>query len=249
MDDMATSERFGVDIGGSGIKGAPVDVATGTLTTDRLRVPTPDPSQPDRVAAVVGDVVAHFDWKGPVGCTFPGVVRAGVTWTAANVDRSWVGKDAARLFSEATGCDATVLNDADAAGLAEITFGAGRGRPGVVIVVTLGTGIGTAVFLDGRLLPNTELGHIEIKGKDAESHAAESVKDRKGLSWERWADRLQEYFGALENLFSPDLFVVGGGVSRKSERFLPLLDLRTEIVPAQLRNEAGIVGAACAARS
>lgn len=224
-----------------------MDVATGTLTAERLRVPTPEPAMPRPVAAVVGEIISHFEWDGAVGCTFPAVVRSGVTMTAANVDRSWIGTDARRLLSGATGCHVTVLNDADAAGIAEMTFGAGKGRAGAVVVVTLGTGIGTALFLDGKLLPNTELGHIQIRGKAAESRAAESVRERKNLTWEQWADRLQEYFGVLEDLLAPDLFIVGGGVSKKSENFLPLLDLRTEIVVAQLLNEAGIVGAALAA--
>ncbi len=237
-------QGFGIDIGGSGIKGAPVDLTTGSLAADRHRIPTPQPSTPDAVAEVVAQVVSHFGWEGPVGVTFPAVVTHGVTRTAANVDKSWIGTDAARLFSDAVGQPVTVVNDADAAGVAEVAFGAARDRGGVVIVTTLGTGIGSALVLDGRLVPNTELGHLEIDGVDAEVRASDAAREREDLSWEQWAQRLQRFYGHLEFLFSPDLFVVGGGVSKKSHKFLPLLDLQTEIVPAGLKNEAGIVGVA-----
>ncbi len=237
-------QGFGIDIGGSGIKGAPVDLTTGSLAADRHRIPTPQPSTPDAVADVVAQVVAHFGWEGPVGVTFPAVVTHGITRTAANVDKSWIGTDAERLFSDAVGQAVTVVNDADAAGVAEVAFGAARGRDGVVIVTTLGTGIGSALLLDGQLVPNTELGHLEIDGADAETRASDAAREREDLSWERWAQRLQRFYGHLEFLFSPDLFVVGGGVSKKSHKFLPLLDLQTEIVPAGLKNEAGIVGVA-----
>lgn len=246
---------FGVDIGGSGIKGAPVDLARGDLAEERHKVLTPHPATPDAVADCVKEVVEHFGWSGPVGATFPGVVTGGVTRTAANVDKGWIDTDAAgllteRLGGEAGGCPVTVLNDADAAGLAEMQFGAGRGRRGTVIVLTLGTGIGSAVFTDGRLVPNTELGHLELDGHDAETRASTRVKDEEDLSWKHWAHRVQKYLAHVEMLFSPELFVIGGGVSRKAEKFLPLIEgIRAEIVPAQLQNNAGIVGAAMAARS
>ena len=247
---------FGVDIGGSGIKGAPVDLARGALTQERYKVLTPQPSEPEAVVAAVREVVRHFDHRGPVGLTFPGVVVGGHTRTAANVDRGWIGLDAARLFREALDLPATVLNDADAAaladiseaGLAETVHGAGRGEPGVVLVLTFGTGIGSALFVDGTLVPNTELGHLELRGKDAERRASSAAKERHDLSWEQWAERVDEYLDLVEMLFSPQLVVIGGGVSRKHERFLPLLrDREARVVPAALRNDAGIVGAAMAA--
>lgn len=233
----------GVDIGGSGIKGAPVDLGSGELAADRIRVPTPSPSTPDAVARVVARVVAECG-PGPVGVTFPAVITHGVARTAANVHESWVGADVEALLGEATGRPVLVVNDADAAGVAEARYGAAKGVGGVVVVTTLGTGIGSAVLIDGVLVPNTELGHLEVDGHDAETRAADSARDREEMSWHEWADRLQRYYRALEDLFWPDLIVVGGGVSRKSDRFLPLLDLRTPIVPARLLNSAGIVGAA-----
>jgi polyphosphate glucokinase len=242
---MATT--LGIDIGGTGIKGAPVDTATGELLAPRHRIPTPQPATPAAVAGVVDEVAKHFDWTGPIGATFPAVVTKGIVRTAANVDDAWIGADATKLFGEATGAPVRVLNDADAAGYAEMEFGAGKGRVDTVFVVTLGTGIGSAVFSKGHLFPNTELGHLQIRGKDAERRASEAVRERKGLSWKQWAKRLNEYFADLEALLWPDLIVIGGGVSKKSEKFLPLLETRAELVPAQLLNEAGIVGAAVAA--
>jgi polyphosphate glucokinase len=241
---LGAMRGFGIDIGGSGVKGAPVDLDAGRLETERFRIPTPQPATPEAVAEVVAQVVAHFGWSGPVGVTFPAVVSGGVTRTAANVDHAWIGTDADALFSEAIGQPAAVLNDADAAGVAEMRFGAGRGRNGVVLVTTLGTGIGSALFTDGVLVPNTELGHLEIDGHDAESRASDAARDREDLTWSQWAERLQRYYRRVEDLFWPDLIIVGGGVSKKAERFLPLLDLRTEIVTAELLNGAGIVGAA-----
>ncbi|MET9044898.1 polyphosphate--glucose phosphotransferase [Streptomyces sp. NPDC002387] len=238
---------FGVDIGGSGIKGAPVDLERGVLVEERFKVLTPHPATPDLVADGVKEVVGHFGWTGPIGVTFPGVVTGGSTIrTAANVDKSWIDKDARALFSERLGGLAvTLLNDADAAGVAEMEFGAGRDRRGTVIVLTLGTGIGSALFVDGVLVPNTELGHLELNGHDAEKRASTKAKEDHELTWEHWARRVQKYLAHVEMLFSPELFVIGGGVSRKSERFLPLIeDIKAEIVPAQLRNNAGIVGAA-----
>ncbi|MFD6970374.1 polyphosphate--glucose phosphotransferase [Streptomyces sp. NPDC059949] len=242
---------FGVDIGGSGIKGAPVDLERGDLTQERHKVLTPQPATPDGVAGCVVEVVRHFGWDGPVGVTFPGVVTGGTIRTAANMDGSWVGTDAATLLArELGGMPVTVLNDADAAGVAEMTYGAGRGRGGTVILLTLGTGIGSALFTDGRLVPNSELGHLELHGHDAETRASVKAKEDGELTWERWARRVQKYLVHVEMLFSPDLFIIGGGVSRKPEKFLPLIEgVRAEIVPAKLQNNAGIVGAAMAARA
>jgi polyphosphate glucokinase len=239
---MAT--KLGIDIGGTGIKGAPVDTTTGELVAPRFRIPTPHPATPSAVAETVAEIAKHFDWTGPMGATFPAVVKDGVTQTAANVDPTWIGADAGKVLSDATGAPVTVINDADAAGLAEMEFGAAKGRQDTVIVITLGTGIGSALFSRGHLVPNTELGHLQIRGKDAEHRAAESVREELNLSWKKWARRLNEYFAHLEALLWPDLIVIGGGVSKKSDKFLPLLMTRAEVVPAQLLNEAGIVGAA-----
>ncbi|MER7665221.1 polyphosphate--glucose phosphotransferase [Streptomyces sp. NPDC096193] len=242
---------FGVDIGGSGIKGAPVDLERGDLTQERHKVLTPHPATPDAVVDGVVEVVRHFDWSGPVGVTFPGVVTSGITRTAANVDKAWIDVDAAGLLNERLGgVGVTLLNDADAAGVAEMTFGAGRGRKGVVMLLTFGTGIGSALFIDGRLVPNTELGHLELHGHDAEKHASTKVKEDEDLSWHQWAHRVQKYLAHVEMLFSPELFIIGGGVSRKADRFVPLIEeIRAEIVPAELQNNAGIVGAAMASAS
>ncbi|MEE1750640.1 polyphosphate--glucose phosphotransferase [Streptomyces sp. NPDC006641] len=239
---------FGVDIGGSGIKGAPVDLDRGDLAQERHKVLTPHPATPKGVVECVAEVIGHFDWSGPVGVTFPGVVTDGVTRTAANVDKGWVDTDARGLIGDRLGLPVTVLNDADAAGIAEMTFGAGRGRKGTVIMLTLGTGIGSALFVDGRLVPNTELGHLELNGHDAEKHASTKAKEDEDLSWHHWAHRVQKYLAHVEMLFSPELFIIGGGVSRKADKFLPLIEhVRAEMVPAELQNNAGIVGAAMAA--
>jgi polyphosphate glucokinase len=238
---------LGIDIGGSGIKGATVDVATGALTAQRLRVETPQPAEVAQVVAAVEQVVTHFGDTERVGITFPGVVVGGVTRTAANMDKSWIGTDAATLFSDAIGRPVTVLNDADAAGVAEMTYGAGKGRSGVTMMLTFGTGIGSALFIGDRLVPNTELGHLELRGKDAEHRASAAVREIEGLSWHAWAHRVQEYLQMVERLFSPELFIIGGGVSKKSEKWLPAIEIATPIVPAALQNEAGIVGAAQAA--
>ena len=236
---------FGIDFGGSGIKGAPVDIVRGEFATDRVRIDTPDPSTPEAVAEVFAALLGRFPASaGPVGVTVPGVVVRGVVHSAANIDKHWIGEDADRLFTDKTGRDVHVVNDADAAGLAEVRYGAAKGRRGLVIVTTLGTGIGSALVYDGVLVLNSELGHLEIDGHDAEKRAAASAREREDLSWKDWAQRLTTYYRKLEDLFSPELFVVGGGVSKKADKFLPLLDLETEIIPAQLRNAAGIVGAA-----
>lgn len=240
-------EILGIDIGGSGIKGAPVDIKRGELTAERHRIPTPDPSKPEAVAEVVAEIVKHFSWRGPVGCTFPGIVKHGIVCSAANVDKRWIGVNGAALMAQTVGCPTVMLNDADVAGIAEMEFGAGRGRSGVVIMLTFGTGIGSAVFLDGQLLPNTEFGHLQIRGKDAEHRAASRIRKEEKLSWKEWADRVNEFLGRLDFLFSPDLFIFGGGVSKKHEKFFDKLETNVEIVPAQLLNNAGIIGAAMAA--
>lgn len=239
---------LGIDIGGSGIKGAPVNIETGELTAERYRLDTPQPSTPDCMTDTVAELTKHFKWKGPIGCTFPAIVKNGVTHSAANVDKSWIGTDAHRLIQGKTNCPVLVMNDADAAGIAEMQFGAGRNRMGTVIMITLGTGIGSALFLNGQLLPNTELGHLQIRGKDAEHRASARIRDEKELSWKRWGGLVNEYLQYVEFLFSPDLFIIGGGVSRKYDKFFPYLTVKAELVPAQLRNDAGIVGAAYAAK-
>jgi polyphosphate glucokinase len=247
---MGTTRGFGIDIGGSGIKGCLVDLEAGTLAGERLRIPTPQPSSPDAVADVVADIVKHFGWDGPVGITLPCVIKKGTALTAANVDKKWIGTNAAAMFAERLGKDVdqvTVLNDADAAGMAEMRYGLGAGRAGVVVLLTFGTGIGSALFLDGKLVPNTEFGHLEVDGHDAEKRAAASVKEDKNLSWEDWAHRVSKYLRTLEGLIWPDLVIAGGGVSKKADHWLPLLDVRTEVVAAALKNDAGIVGAAAGA--
>ena len=239
---------MGIDIGGTTIKGAVVDVDTGTLTSPRHVIATPRPAEPNAVVGVVREMVEHFACTGPVGCTFPAVVKKGVTLTAANVDPTWVGTNAEELFERGTTRSFTVLNDADAAGLAEMRFGAGVDRRGLVLMVTLGTGIGSALFLDGKLVPNSELGHLELDGADAERQASERVHVERALSWETWGERVNAYLRRLELLLWPDLIIVGGGVSEQSDQFFPLLsEVRCELVPARLRNDAGIVGAAVAA--
>ncbi|MFC0067597.1 polyphosphate--glucose phosphotransferase [Umezawaea endophytica] len=247
---MGITRGFGVDIGGSGIKGGLVDLEAGALDGERLRIATPQPSTPEAVADVVAEIVAKFEWTGPVGITLPCVVKHGVALTAANVSKHWVDTDARALFAKRLGKpveDVVVLNDADAAGMAEMKFGAGVNRDGLVVLLTFGTGIGSALFLDGQLVPNTEFGHLEVDGHDAESKAAASVKEDKGLSWAEWAPRVSRYVGVLENLIWPDLVIAGGGVSKKADKWLPLLEVRTEVVAAALKNDAGIVGAAAAA--
>jgi polyphosphate glucokinase len=242
------TQVLGIDIGGSGIKAAPVDVTAGSLTAERVKIATPQPSKPQAVADVVRQLTEAFEWTGPVGVTFPGVVVDGEVRTAANVDKKWIGTDARALFSEATGDEVTVLNDADAAGLAEMRFGAGAGQAGTVLMLTLGTGIGSALFTGGVLVPNTEFGHIELNGHEAEKRASEHAREEHDLSWGKWAGRIEEYLTHMEMLISPGLIIIGGGVSRKSDKFLPLVTgLRAKIVPARLHNDAGIVGAAMSA--
>ena len=243
-------DALGIDIGGSGIKAAPVDVTTGKLLADRLKVDTPRPALPDQVAAQVKELTTAFSWSGPVGITFPGVVTGGVTRTAANLDPAWIGLNTAEFLAKATGNPVRVMNDADAAGVAEMTFGAGVGEQGTVLMLTFGTGIGSALFIKGILVPNTECGHIEIRGRDAEDRASERAKELHNLSWGKWAEHVNEYLQHIEALLSPDLIIVGGGVSRQSEKWVPrLTGIRARIVPAAMLNDAGIVGAAMATSS
>jgi polyphosphate glucokinase len=240
------ADPIGIDFGGSGIKAAPVDLSTGEFSAERERIGTPEVSTPEAVAEVMAELLKKFDASpSAVGVTVPGVVRkGGVVGSAANIDKSWIGTDADDLLSDVLGREVHVINDADAAGLAEARYGVARGREGLVIVTTLGTGIGSALLYDGVLVPNSELGHLEIDGHDAESRAANSARKDEGLSWEKWAKRLTAYYRTIEKLFSPDLIVVGGGVSKHAREFIPLIDIDTEIISATLRNTAGIVGAA-----
>jgi polyphosphate glucokinase len=240
---------LGIDIGGSGIKGAPVDVTTGDLLSERYRIKTPKGAEPEPMAEVVAQIAHNFDWKGPIGIGFPAPIKSGIVMMAANISEKWVGLNADSLFSRFTSCPCTTINDADAAGLAEMAFGAGIGQPGTVIMITLGTGIGSAVFHRGRLLPNTEFGHLEIGSREAESRASDAARQRGGHSWKKYARRLNRYLRTMERLFWPNLFIIGGGISKEHEQFLPLLTIETPVVPAQLLNEAGIVGAALAART
>jgi len=239
-------EVFGLDIGGSGIKGAPVNAETGELAAERVRVPTPEAARPDDVVKACVEVVSRSGWDGPVGCGFPGVVKGGAIQTAANVADEFIGFDFRQRLQRELGQPVSIVNDADAAGLAEVRWGAGRGVDGVVLMLTLGTGIGSALFVEGKLVPNTELGHIELHGRDAELYASERARKVEDLSWKEWAGRLGEYLVMVDNLFWPDLIIIGGGVSRKSEKFLPRIETRSEVVPAEMFNAAGIAGAALA---
>ena len=246
---IETAQAFGIDIGGSGIKAAPVNLEKGEFAEPRLKILTPEVSTPDAVAKIVRQQLDHFEVpeSAPVGIAFPAPIKPGKPLDfMANLDQSWGGVDVTAVFSEAAGRPVTVVNDADAAGLAEQQFGAAKGKEGLVIATTLGTGIGTALIIDGVLVPNTELGHLILSDKhpDAEKYAASSVRENEELGYKKWAKRLTKYYGLLEKYFNPDLFVVGGGVSRKADKFLPFIDVKTPIVPAALRNEAGIVGAA-----
>lgn len=246
--DVPPRRGFGIDVGGSGVKGGIVDLATGQLIGERFKLPTPQPATPDAVAQTVAAVVREFGWTGELGVTYPGVVTDGIVRTAANVDKGWIGVNARDvIMSHLGGQQVTVLNDADAAGLAEERFGAGRDNTGVIVLLTFGTGIGSAVIHNGALLPNTEFGHIEVGGKEAEHRAASSVKERKGWSYERWTVEVTKVLVAVENAIWPDLFIAGGGISRKAEKWVPLLKNRTPVVAAALQNTAGIVGAAMAA--
>ncbi|MBA2443527.1 MAG: ROK family protein [Rubrobacter sp.] len=240
-------EVFGLDIGGSGVKGAPVDVETGELKAKRKRLVTPQPATPEAVLETAAGLVRHFGWDGPVGCGFPAVIKAGVAQTAANVDASTVGFDFGGRLQATLGMPVWTVNDADAAGLAEVRWGAGRDVDGTVLMLTLGTGIGTALFTGGRLVPNTELGHIELRGMDAETYASAAARERENLSWRKFAGRFNEYLEAIERLLWPDRIIVGGGASKKADKLFPHLETRAEIFPAKLLNSAGIAGAALAA--
>lgn len=241
-------EILGIDIGGSGIKGAPVDTENGRLLTPRCRQPTPSPAKPRPVVEEIAKIVLHFGWRGPVGVGYPGVIRGGATLTAANLHKGWIGLGAEGLVAEVTGCHPVkFVNDADAAGLAEMSFGAGRSRRGVVLLVTIGTGLGTAIFTDGHLLPNTEFGHMQLDGVEAEWFASDAARKREKLSWKKWALRFDKFLRVMENLIWPDLIILGGGISKHHAKYLPYLSVKTEVVPAQMLNEAGIVGAALAA--
>ena len=250
MTTDATPERrgFGVDVGGSGIKGGIVDLDTGQLIGDRFKLPTPQPATPPAVAKTIAEVVNEFGWTGRLGVTYPGVVTNGIVRTAANVDSAWIGTNAGEIIgAKLNGQQVTVLNDADAAGLAEERYGAGKDKSGLVVMLTFGTGIGSAVIYNGTLIPNTELGHLEVGGKEAEQRAASSVKDKNNMSYEKWAKEVTKVLVAIENALWPDLFIAGGGISRKADKWVPLLESRTPVVPAALLNTAGIVGAAMAA--
>lgn len=245
--DGTMDRRLGIDIGGSAIKSGVVDLASGSGIVERLELRTPRPSTPEAVGERIREIASRLGADGPIGITYPGVVRGGVAETAANMDKGWIGYDGEGAFREATGRPVHFMNDADAAGLAEMRHGAGKGRNGTVIVATFGTGIGTAIFIDGRLLPNTEFGHVEVRGEEGEHRAAASVKSQRGWGWEEWAQAVDEYLHTLERLFSPDRFIIGGAISRESDHFLPLLTVRAEVVPAALGNDAGVVGAVIAA--
>jgi polyphosphate glucokinase len=240
-------EVLGIDIGGSGIKGAPVDTESGTLLASRYRLPTPSPAKPRPVAETVAQVAKHFNWKGELGIGFPGVVRKGVTLTAANIHEDWEGLNAAKFIKKVTGHKTCIINDADAAGLAEMSFGAGKDRQGVVMLVTIGTGLGTALFTDGHLLPNCEFGHLEIDGVQAEWMASDAARKREKLSWKKWGHRFDKFLHTMERLIWPDLIILGGGISKKHENFMPYITVQAEVLPAQMLNEAGIVGAAVGA--
>lgn len=242
-------EVLGIDVGGSGIKGAMVDTKSGKLITDRLRIPTPQPATPKAVIGVIKQIAAHFNYKGPIGVGFPALIIDGVMQSAANVDQSWIGTPGKKMIEEATGCDVVLLNDADIAGVAEMTYGAGRSQQGSVMIFTLGTGIGSAMFVNGHIVPNLELGHLYLPGHkdDAEDYTADRIRKEEDLKWSEWGARLNEYFQYIEFLFSPSLIIIGGGVSKKHEKFLKHIKTRARVVPAELRNEAGIIGAAVAA--
>jgi polyphosphate glucokinase len=238
---------LGIDIGGSGIKGAPVDTDTGAMLAPRYRLVTPSPAKPRPVAQTVAKIADHFEWQGSIGIGFPGVLRKGVTLTAANLHKGWIGLDAAKLIKKTTGNAVCIINDADAAGLAEMAFGAGADRQGVVLLVTIGTGLGTALFTDGHLLPNSEFGHLEINGVEAENIASDAARKRDKLSWKKWGIRFDEYLNKMEKLFWPDLIILGGGISKKHAEFFPYLTVQAEVLPAKMLNEAGIIGAAIGA--
>ena len=241
---MKLKKILGIDIGGSGVKGAIVDTKKGILLTERYRIPTPQPATPEAVAEVVGKIAKHFKWEGPIGAGFPGVIQQGIARTAANLDKSWIDKDLNKLFSNATGCNVHVVNDADAAGMAEVKFGAGIGKKGTLLLVTVGTGLGTVIFSNGKLVPNLEMGHILLHGADAELYATDAARKKDKLDWDTWAKRFNEYLLRMEELVWPDRIIIGGGASKKGDKFFHHFTTKAKVVPAKLMNEAGIVGAA-----
>jgi len=241
---MKLKKILGIDIGGSGVKGAIVNTKKGELITERYRIPTPQPATPEAVAKVIKKIAKHFDWKGPIGVGFPGVIQQGVARTAANVDKTWIDKNLNKLFSKATGCVVHVVNDADAAGMAEVKFGAGKDKKGTIMLITVGTGLGTVIFSDGKLVPNLEFGHLLLHGADAELYASDAARSKNKLDWDTWAGRFNEYLLRIEELTWPDLIIIGGGASKKGDKFFPYLSTKATVVPAKLMNEAGIVGAA-----
>jgi polyphosphate glucokinase len=245
---MSSKKILGIDIGGSGIKGAPVNIKTGELLEERHRIETPDPATPKKVAKTIKELVKHFDWKGPIGCGFPAVVQNGIVRTASNIDKSWIDTDAEQLFRDVTGLPVSVINDADAAGLAEVKLGAGAGFRGAIIVLTIGTGIGSSLFIKGKLYPNTEIGHVQFKGMDAEAYTSDATRKREDLDWDVWGKRLNEYLQHVEFLTWPEMIILGGGASKKLDQFKAQLDLKAKLVPAQFLNDAGIIGAAMAAK-
>lgn len=246
---MKFKKVLGIDIGGSGVKGAIVDTKEGVMLTSRYRIPTPSPATPESVGKVIAKIVKHFKWKGPIGVGYPGVVQNGIARTAANVDASWINVNINKTFTKITKCPVHVVNDADAAGTGEMKFGAGKGYKGVVALITVGTGLGTVMYSGGRLVPNLELGHIILHGDDAEKYASDAARKQNDLSWVEWAGRFNEYLEKLENLTWPDLIIIGGGASKKDEKFIKHLDTRAKVLPARLMNEAGIIGAALAAKN
>jgi polyphosphate glucokinase len=245
---MKFDRILGIDIGGSGIKGAPINTKNGKILEARFRIETPETSSPEAVAEVVKKIVKNFKWKGPVGCGYPGVIQNGIVRTAANVDKAWIDTNINKLLSHKTGLPVFAINDADAAGLAEMKFGAGKNKNGVVLLLTIGTGIGTVLFSNGKLVPNLEMGHIELHGEDAEKYCSDAVRKTLALSWEDWGKRFNEYLQVMEALLWPDLIILGGGASKKTENFMKFLKVRAKVVPATLLNEAGLVGAALAAK-
>jgi polyphosphate glucokinase len=241
---MKLKKILGIDIGGSGVKGAIVDTKKGELLTERFRIVTPQPATPDAVAKVIKKIAKHFDWDGPIGVGFPGVIQHGVARTAANLDDSWIDMNLNKLFSGVTGCTVHVVNDADAAGMAEVKFGAGKGKKGTLMLITVGTGLGTVIFTDGKLVPNLEFGHLLLHGADAELYASDAARSNNNLEWDAWAVRFNEYLLRIEQLIWPDLIIIGGGASKHEAEFFPYLTTKAPLVPAMLMNEAGIIGAA-----
>ncbi len=245
---MKYKKVLGIDFGGSGVKGAIVHTKKGKLLTERYRIPTPNPANPESIAFVIKKIVKHFKWSGLVGVGYPGVVQKGIALTAANIDKSWININIDDLFTKASGCPVHVVNDADAAGFAEMKFGAGKGQKGVVLLVTVGTGLGTVMFSEGKLIPNLELGHIILRGDDAEKYASDAARKADHLNWQKWGKRFNEYLGRLESLVWPEMIIIGGGASKKEDHFFKYLKTRAKVLPAQFENEAGIIGAALAAK-